>query len=85
LFKQVEKGFSNKGFYRVFVVLALAEGISGSIFYLRGFAPADEALLFRQKCPKPFSPVRGPVGPSASVPNHYGSETRSAQTVLAEG
>ncbi len=29
---------------------------------MRGFAPADEALLFRQKCPKPFPPVRGPVG-----------------------
>ena len=26
---------------------------------MQGFAPADEALLFRQTCPKPFPPVRG--------------------------
>jgi len=29
---------------------------------MQGFAPADESLLFRQKEPKPFSPVRGPLG-----------------------
>ncbi len=34
-------------------------GLSES-YLMQGFAPADEALLFRQKCPKPFSPVRGP-------------------------
>ena len=27
---------------------------------MQGFAPADESLLFRQKEPKPFLPVRGP-------------------------
>ena len=27
---------------------------------MQGFAPADEVLLFRQKDPKPFPPVRGP-------------------------
>ncbi len=43
---------------------------------------ADEALLFRQKHPKRFPPVRGPAGPSAS--NQDGCATRSAQTVLAE-
>jgi len=36
---------------------------------MQGFAPADEVLLFRQKDPKPFPPVRGPMGPSASAPN----------------
>ena len=41
---------------------------------MQGFAPADEALLFRQKCPKPFSPVRGPPGASASVPNKMARE-----------
>jgi len=29
---------------------------------MQGFAPADETLLFRQKCPKPFPPVCGPYG-----------------------
>jgi len=51
---------------------------------MQGFAPADEVLLFRQKDPKPFSPVRGPTGPSASIPNQDGEGTRSAQTTLAE-
>ncbi len=51
---------------------------------MQGFAPADEALVFRQKCPKPFPPVRGPPGASASVPNQDGEGTRSAQTALAE-
>jgi len=36
---------------------------------MQGFAPADESLLFRQKGPKPFLPVGGPTGPSASSPN----------------
>ncbi len=45
--------------------------------------PRDEALLFRQKCPKPFSPVRGPSDPaqkqalrgaSASAPNKMARE-----------
>ena len=36
---------------------------------MQGFAPAGEALLFRQKDPKPISPVRGPTGSSASAPN----------------
>jgi hypothetical protein len=35
---------------------------------MQGFAPADEALVFRQKCPEPFPPVRGPPGSSASAP-----------------
>ena len=51
---------------------------------LRGFGPADEILLFRQKDPKPFSPVRGPTGSFATVPKQEGSGTRYAQTTLAE-
>jgi len=54
------------------------------INYMRGFVPADEVLSFRQKYQKPFLPVRGPAGPSASAPNQDGCATRSAQTVLAE-
>ncbi len=50
---------------------------------MRGFAPADEALLFRQKDPKPFLPVRVPTGAWSSTPNQDGSETRCAQTVFA--
>jgi len=42
-----------------------------AIFLMRGFAPADEALLFRQKDPKPFLRVRGP---SASTPNKMARE-----------
>ncbi len=54
--------------------------------------PYDEVLLFRQKDPKPFLPVRGPSdiaekqflrGPWSSTPNQDGSETRCAQTVFA--
>ncbi len=30
--------------------------------------PHDEALLFRQKCPKPFPPVRGPYGVPPPTP-----------------
>jgi len=41
---------------------------------MQGFAPADEALFFRQKDPKPFSPVRGPPGSSASAPNKMARE-----------
>jgi hypothetical protein len=33
---------------------------------MQGFAPADEVLLFRQNDPKPFPPVRGPTGTSAT-------------------
>jgi hypothetical protein len=49
----------------------------------QGFAPADESLLFRQKEPKPYLPVRGPSEPaqkqalrdaSASVPNKMAQE-----------
>ena len=53
-------------------------------YFIQGFAPADEVLVFRQKDPKPFPPVRGPSGPSATLPNQDGSGTRSAQTALAE-
>jgi len=53
-------------------------------YFMQGFAPADEILLFRQKDPKPFPPVRSPLGPSATVPNQDGSGTRCAQTALAE-
>ena len=49
-------------------------GFSVKNYYMQGFAPADESLLFRQKEPKPFSPVRGPAGPSASVPNKMARE-----------
>jgi len=62
--------------------------------YLCGVSsPHDESLLFRQKEPKPFSPVRGPSEPaekqalrdaSASAPNQDGSGTRFAQTAFAE-
>ncbi len=56
-------------------------------------SPREESLLFRQKEPKPFLPVRGPSEPaqkqalrdaSASAPNQDGEGTRSAQTALAE-
>ena len=58
-------------------------GYSVKNYYMQGFAPADESLLFRQKEPKPFSPVRGPSesapkqtlrGPSASAPNKMARE-----------
>jgi hypothetical protein len=49
-------------------------GYSVKNYYMQGFAPADESLLFRQKEPKPFSPVRGPAGASASVPNKMARE-----------
>ena len=52
---------------------------------MQGFAPADEILLFRQKDPKPFPPVRSPLGPSATVPNQDGSGTRGVNPELAEG
>ena len=66
-------------------------GLFGN-YNMQGFAPADEvpstdsgqALLFRQKDPKPFSPVRGPLGASASAPNQNGLGTRCAQTALAK-
>ena len=66
-------------------------GLFGN-YNMQGFGPADEvpstdsgqALLFRQKDPKPFSPVRGPLGASASAPNQNGSGTRCAQTSLAK-
>jgi len=51
---------------------------------MRGFAPADESLLFRQKEPKPFSPVRVPAGELRPGTELYGCATRSAQTMLAE-
>ena len=59
---------------------------------MQGFAPADEALLFRQKDPKPCLPVRGPPGNFAVVPNQDGEGTRGVypessrrtQTALAE-
>ena len=41
---------------------------------MQGFAPADEVLLFRPKDPKPFPPVRGPAGSSASVLNKMARE-----------
>jgi len=41
---------------------------------MQGFAPANEVLLFRQKDPKPFPPVRGPAGSSASTPNKMARE-----------
>ncbi len=50
---------------------------------MRGFAPRDESLLFRQKEPKPFPPVRGPSelaqkqalqGASAFAPNKMARE-----------
>jgi len=54
-------------------------------YFMQGFVPADETLLFRQKCSKPFPPVRGPSGTSASTPNQDGSGTRCAQTAFAKG
>ncbi len=35
---------------------------------MQGFAPADETLLFRQKCPKQFPPVCGPKGVPPPTP-----------------
>ncbi len=67
---------------------------------LRGFAPFDEilrlssgqGLVFRQKHPKPFTPVCGPPGLlrrstesfDFAQDRSYDCGTRSAQTVLAE-
>ena len=51
---------------------------------MQGFAPADEVLLFRQKDPKPFLPVRVPPGAWSTTPNQDGSGTRCAQTTFAE-
>ncbi len=48
---------------------------------MQGFTPTDEVLLFRQKDPKPFPPVRGPLGPSASVPNNMAQEL--AESILS--
>ncbi len=52
--------------------------------YMQGFAPADEVLLFRQKDPKPCSPVRGPAGSSASVPNKMARELALLKQPLPE-
>ena len=38
---------------------------------------SGQALLFRQKDPKPFPPVRGPTGPFAPVPNIRAAELAS--------
>ena len=43
----------------------------------------DEVLLFRQKDPKPFLPVRGPAGSLRLRTESYGSETRSACMVFS--
>ncbi len=51
---------------------------------MQGFAPADKVLLFRQKDPKPFSPVGVPAGELRPGIELYGCATRSAQTMLAE-
>ncbi len=48
-------------------------GLLGN-YFMQGFAPADEVLLFSQKDPKPCSPVRVPLGLSASAANE-GEET----------
>jgi hypothetical protein len=34
----------------------------------------EQSLLPKLKCPKPFPPVRGPSGPSVSVPNKIAQE-----------
>ena len=47
-----------------------ANGNPGFPFFIRGVSPPrDEALLFRQKGRKPFSPVRGPFGEPS--PRHH--------------
>jgi len=45
----------------------------------------NEILLFRQKDPKPFSPVRVPAGSSASVPNKMARELAESILSLVEG
>ena len=42
-----------------------------------GFGPAAEVLLFQQKDPKPFFPVRGPTGPWSTAPNNMARELAS--------
>ncbi len=42
-------------------------GLLGN-YEMQGFVPADETLLFRQKCPKPFPPVCGPKGVPPPTP-----------------
>jgi hypothetical protein len=64
---------------------SIRNGLLWKLILICGVSPPrDESLLFRQKDPKPFLPVRGPEGAWAATPNHNGSETRSAQTGLAK-
>ena len=58
---------------------------------MRVSSPRDEVLLFRQKDPKPFPPVRVPAGKLRPGTELYGCATRSevqshlsAQTMLAK-
>ena len=44
---------------------------------MRGFGPAREVLLFRQKDPKPWAPGRGPPGAFAPVPKFRAAELAS--------
>ncbi len=53
----------------------LSVTVKGAGNFLCGVSsPRDESLLFRQKGPKPFLPVRGPAGASAFVPNKMAQE-----------
>ena len=58
------------------------EGFFKRLSAERGFAPANEILLFRQKDPKPFPPVPGPAGSLRRTTEFGGCATRYAQTVL---
>ena len=54
--------------------------VSKRISVIPGFGPAAEALLFRQKDPKPLLPGRGPVGVPSLQAKPWWRITRSAQT-----
>jgi len=44
------------------------------MIFLRGFVPADESLLFRQKGSKPFLPALVPPGAWSTTPNKMAQE-----------
>jgi len=55
---------------------------------MQGFAPADEVLLFRQKDPKPFPPVRGPTENDQNVRQqgrrHFGERSVRVSTLARQ-
>lgn len=54
-------------------------------FFIQGLVPCDKPLLFRQNESSPFLPLRGPLGPFASVPNRMAAELAKPVLSLVEG